>query len=49
MGEAGRARARAMFTWPRVVRRMLDVMTPLVDARGHAGIADPLASAALPQ
>jgi glycosyltransferase involved in cell wall biosynthesis len=30
MGEAGRRRARSLFTWPRVVERMLHVMTPLV-------------------
>jgi glycosyltransferase involved in cell wall biosynthesis len=48
MGEAARVRARELFTWPRVVRRMLEVMTPFVDARGQSRITAPLASA-LPQ
>jgi glycosyltransferase involved in cell wall biosynthesis len=30
MGEAGRARAREIFTWPRVVERMLATMAPIV-------------------
>jgi starch synthase len=36
MGEAGRQRARRMFTWERVVGRMLDVMTPIVRAGERA-------------
>jgi len=46
MGEAGRDRARELFTWPRVVSRMLDVMTPLVQERSGARVTAPLASAA---
>jgi glycosyltransferase involved in cell wall biosynthesis len=46
MGEAGRDRARELFTWPRVVSRMLDVMTPLVLERSGARVTAPLASAA---
>jgi glycosyltransferase involved in cell wall biosynthesis len=30
MGAAGGARARHIFTWPRVIDRMLDVMAPIV-------------------
>jgi alpha-maltose-1-phosphate synthase len=30
MGEAGRARAHGLFTWPRVIARMTDVMTAVV-------------------
>jgi alpha-maltose-1-phosphate synthase len=47
MGQAGRARAREMFTWPLVVNRMLDVMAPLVEARRRSRTGVPLASAAL--
>ena len=36
MGAAGRARARAMFTWERVVERMLAVMIPIAGARRRA-------------
>jgi len=36
MGDAARERARCLFTWPRVVRRMLDVMEPIVAAKGNA-------------
>jgi len=32
MGAAGRERARRLFTWERVVERMLNVMTPLLNA-----------------
>ena len=35
MGEAARLRARNLFTWPRVVERMLEVMTPLVESEGR--------------
>jgi alpha-maltose-1-phosphate synthase len=45
MGEAARARAQELFTWPRVVSRMLEVMGPVVEARMGA----PFASAALQQ
>lgn len=47
MGEAGRARAHQLFTWPRVVSRMLDVIGPIVEMRTRAGIGNPLATAAL--
>jgi glycosyltransferase involved in cell wall biosynthesis len=47
MGDAGRARARDMFTWPRVVERMLDVMVPLVEARTPARTGTRIARAAL--
>jgi alpha-maltose-1-phosphate synthase len=30
MGAAGRDRARQLFTWPRAIERMVNVMTPLV-------------------
>ena len=30
MGAAGRDRARQLFTWPRAIERMLNVMTPLL-------------------
>jgi glycosyltransferase involved in cell wall biosynthesis len=36
MGDAGRRRARRLFTWPGVVGRMLDVMAPLVRAEERA-------------
>ncbi|HZM94935.1 MAG TPA: glycosyltransferase family 4 protein [Vicinamibacterales bacterium] len=49
MGEAGRRRAHELFTWPRVVSRMLDIMAPVVEARRDARISTPLVSAALPQ
>jgi alpha-maltose-1-phosphate synthase len=35
MGAAGRDRARRLFTWPRVIERMLEVMTPLVRSEEH--------------
>jgi glycosyltransferase involved in cell wall biosynthesis len=49
MGEAGRARAQELFTWPRVVSRMLDVMSSVVDARNDARIPAPSINTALPQ
>jgi starch synthase len=39
MGEAARLRARDLFTWPRVVERMLEVMTPLVESEGRCSMA----------
>ena len=49
MGEAARARAQDLFTWPRVISRMLEVMGPVVEARNEARMGAPLASAALQQ
>jgi glycosyltransferase involved in cell wall biosynthesis len=34
MGEAGRERARSLFTWPKAVGRMLDAMLPIVNQPG---------------
>ena len=34
MGDAGRARARDLFTWPRVIGRMSEVMTAIVPGNG---------------
>jgi starch synthase len=36
MGEAGRERARRLFTWPHVVGRMVDVMTDAVQRNSRA-------------
>jgi starch synthase len=35
MGEAGRERARRLFTWPQVVGRMVQVMDAIVRREGH--------------
>jgi glycosyltransferase involved in cell wall biosynthesis len=49
MGDAARTRAHELFTWPRVVSRILDVIGPVVEARNDARIGSPFASAALQQ
>ena len=49
MGEAGRRRAHELFTWPRVVSRMLDIIAPVVEVRRDARVSTPLVSATLPQ
>jgi glycosyltransferase involved in cell wall biosynthesis len=45
MGAAGRARARDVFIWPRVVERMLSVMVPIVDAATRPGACAELITA----
>lgn len=35
MGQAGRTRARSLFTWPHVIARMDEVMTAVVRTRGR--------------
>jgi starch synthase len=45
MGEAGRARAREIFTWPRVVERMLATMAPIVDQARRGGTRGAVATA----
>jgi starch synthase len=49
MGDAARARAQELYTWPQVVSRMLEVIAPIVEARRRARIGAPLARHALQQ